>query len=247
MSRSATIFIATCLALLATTCKNERSAASAGAEPARAGGERSPYVGHWVNVGKPDHVLSITPEGEAFIVRDESRKQFVARLENGVLRVGTPMGGSIDILHVPSTDRLVGGGEEYQRVTGAQAAGLAERLDVTAIRRESMRRMREIATAWEARATDVNTYAVNDITSGEVPPGLLASALTPTYVREMPRTDGWNNPLLFAVSEHGMTYSIRSTGDTGQPDVTPVGATSAAGADILFTNGQFLSYPPGIE
>jgi hypothetical protein len=234
-------------AIITLGCKDASPPAPAPAETRDDPTAKSQYVGHWLSLSGT-RLLSIVQEGDAFIVQDETRKRFVARLEKGVFRLGTPTGGSIDFLHVRASDHLVGGGEEYRRISKAQAMALAHRLDVSTARRESMRRMREIAVAWEARATDVNSYVVRDLAGGNVAPELLAGALMPTYMRDMPRTDGWDNPFLFDVSEHGGAYSIRSGGEDGHFDLeTPRGATYAPGADIVFSNGNFISYPAGVE
>lgn len=251
MLRKLQSFVILLATLLAVSCKDAphtpAEARDAEATQVADANAKSPYAGHWVNVTGL-RVLTIVQEGDAFIVQDESKKRFVARLEKGVLRVGTPAGGSIDILHVRASDRLVGGGEEYRRASEAEAVRLAQRLDTATARRDSMQRMRAIATAWEARATDINSYTVLNLANGAVPPDVLAGALMPTYIRDMPRTDAWSRPLLFEVSGNGMAYTIRSGGDNGQIDLqTPPGATSTPGADIVFSNGNFISYPAGIE
>src|SRR5438094_4453816 len=82
----------------------------------------------------------------------------------------------------------------------------------TAMQRSDQKRtmadMRTIATAWEARATDRNTYLVGR-------PGIVAyddlhRALEPKYVKQLPRDDGWDNPFVFAANDQ--EYSIRAIG-----------------------------------
>ncbi|HUR80518.1 MAG TPA: hypothetical protein VM733_07115, partial [Thermoanaerobaculia bacterium] len=82
-------FVVLLATLLAVSCKD---APRTPAEPRDAENTqvadtdaKSPYAGHWVNVTGL-RVLTIVQEGDAFIVQDESKKRFVARLEKGVLR-----------------------------------------------------------------------------------------------------------------------------------------------------------------
>src|SRR5512139_1759978 len=69
--------------------------------------------------------------------------------------------------------------------------------------KRSMMDMRTIATAWEARAVDVNRYnAAGAITalsicSVSLSHDGISGVLTPTYVKLIPRTDGWSNPYRF--------------------------------------------------
>ncbi len=106
--------------------------------------------------------------------------------------------------------------------------------------------IRSIATAWEARATDVNTY---DVTSHRpaamTPVGLrdLRHALIPSYIKEVPARDGWNHPLQFATNGHD--YFIHSSGADSQFD-RYLGPTTSFDCDIVYSNGTFLEYPEGL-
>src|SRR2546430_2975901 len=68
---------------------------------------------------------------------------------------------------------------------------------LTAMQRSKQKRtmadMRTIATAWEARATDVNRYnaAGTTLPTGSVTISNLVSFLSPTYVKTFPQKDGW--------------------------------------------------------
>src|SRR5512138_2035470 len=71
---------------------------------------------------------------------------------------------------------------------------------LTAMQRSKQKRtmadMRSIATAWEARATDVNTYALAGVTAVVYTPPAsvtydkLSGWLSPTYIRTLPQNDG---------------------------------------------------------
>jgi hypothetical protein len=117
--------------------------------------------------------------------------------------------------------------------------------------RQTMWDMREIARAWEGRATDTNTYAIGGIETfvdGEtaLTPEVVRNALAPTYIRSFPAVDGWNRPFDFSVRDRGNTYEIRSRGSNGLKDPTPPGISPDPAADIVFSNGSFVSSPvPG--
>src|SRR5829696_4439377 len=64
--------------------------------------------------------------------------------------------------------------------------------------------MRTIATAWEARATDLNKYnAAGTVTipAGAVTVANLSNYLAPTYVKTFPQKDGWGNQWAFAADQ----------------------------------------------
>src|SRR5947209_17527894 len=71
---------------------------------------------------------------------------------------------------------------------------------LTAMQRSKQKRtmadMRAIATAWEARATDQNTYGAAGVgtftwPANPVSGGGLSGLLTPTYIKALPLNDGW--------------------------------------------------------
>lgn len=111
--------------------------------------------------------------------------------------------------------------------------------------------MRVIAQAWEARATDTHSYAVAGYTfpTGSVAYDTLVAALRPTYLREIPRVDGWLRPLEFAITpEVGGSndggYAIRSAGRDGTFEASYVsGLTTDFDCDIVWADGAFISYP----
>jgi len=122
--------------------------------------------------------------------------------------------------------------------------------------KQTMADMRTIATAWEARATDVNRYnaaATAFPTSGATLEE-LTTFLTPTYVKKLPRDDGWGNPWQFGIDQPGgskepaQVYTIISTGKDGRRDRSwTLGATHDFDCDIIYSNGVFLQYPEGIQ
>lgn len=123
---------------------------------------------------------------------------------------------------------------------------------LTATQRSKQKRtlvdMRSVATAWEARATDFNTYLVpgQEVSQErEIDSNELSAMLAPTYVKTLPVLDGWSHPLRFKVSSQ--TYRIESGGKDGIFEASPLeGATTNFECDIVFSNGKFVSYPQGV-
>jgi general secretion pathway protein G len=128
---------------------------------------------------------------------------------------------------------------------------------LTAMQRSKQKRtmadIRTIATAWEARATDVNQYTAAGLTSFTWPTlavsgAALDSKLSPTYIKSLPQKDGWSRLYDFATSTDGQVYAIRSMGKDGAAasQITP-GATTLFDCDIVYSNGSFVQYPEGIQ
>jgi type II secretion system protein G len=131
---------------------------------------------------------------------------------------------------------------------------------LTAMQRSKQKRtmadIRTIATAWEARATDVNRYnAAGTITipGAAVSAADLTTYLTPTYVKNLPAKDGWGTPYafaadqVFAASTAAQVYMIISYGKDGVASSYNGGATTAFDCDIVYSNGSFVQYPEGVQ
>jgi type II secretion system protein G len=128
---------------------------------------------------------------------------------------------------------------------------------LTAMQRTRQKRtmtdMRSIATAWESRATDVNSYNAAGMTWPN--PSALANSisgmLAPTYVKKIPLYDGWNTE--FRVSDDvESAYSIKSFGADKTESSTLTSAAAAIGTsnfdcDIIMSQGQFVMYPEGVQ
>ena len=129
---------------------------------------------------------------------------------------------------------------------------------LTAMQRSRQKRtmadMRTIASAWEARATDVNAYNAAGVSWPAVTAqaSSLTTILSPTYIKNVPNYDGWSNPIQVGTNTSGSSYSIRSYGADKVVDST---GTSAAGAittqnfdcDIIYSDGSFVQYPEGVQ
>jgi type II secretory pathway pseudopilin PulG len=131
---------------------------------------------------------------------------------------------------------------------------------LTAIQRAKQKRtmvdIRNLATSWEARNVEAGRYnaAGAGLTAIDKPVLLidLEKVLSPTYIRTMPRVDGWGYPLTCYTSEdwgsttNSQTYAIISPGKDGSVASTLVlGATTSFDCDLVYSNGAFLAYPDG--
>jgi general secretion pathway protein G len=126
---------------------------------------------------------------------------------------------------------------------------------LTAMQRSKQKRtmadMRTIAIAWESRAVDMGGYNAAGVelccTVTLSTPAVL-DILQPTFVNPLPQKDGWLRPFEFAVNTDGTQYLIRSYGSNGLRDETVAGGgTSQLDCDIVYSGGEFLQYPTGIQ
>jgi general secretion pathway protein G len=124
--------------------------------------------------------------------------------------------------------------------------------------KRTMANMRNIALAWEARATDLSRYNAAGLNvdgmSAMVSMDDLQEAIEPTYMRSMPKIDGWSRAFqgvtdqTFGGAQLAQHYAIVSAGRDGNFEPTPaLGATSNFDCDIIYSNGQFLQYPEGLQ
>jgi general secretion pathway protein G len=134
---------------------------------------------------------------------------------------------------------------------------------LTAMQRSKQKRtmadMRTMATAWEARATDVNRYnAAGALTlpTGSVTWVQLNEYLSPTYVKTLPQNDAWNTPYAFKLSTGvnwgdataAQEYAIVSYGkDQKAQSAVNGGATTNFDCDIIYSNGTFLQAAEGVQ
>jgi general secretion pathway protein G len=113
--------------------------------------------------------------------------------------------------------------------------------------KRSMADIRLIATAWEARASDTQSYLVAGFTFPTAPVTFadLRFALAPTYVRQLPRYDGWGQPFEFGAGPDTKQYGIRSAGRDGIYEGDNYALTEAPNpdCDIVFGGGNFVQFP----
>jgi type II secretion system protein G len=134
---------------------------------------------------------------------------------------------------------------------------------IMAIQRAKQRRtmvdMRNMASAWEARNTEAGRYnaagQINGVEGADQQVTLtdLSGMLSPTYIRALPRFDGWGTAYqtytnqAYAGATPARVYAIISAGKdqvfSGDPTTGPF---TNFDCDIVYSNGVFLSYPDGL-
>ena len=119
--------------------------------------------------------------------------------------------------------------------------------------KRSMADLRNLSTALEAYVTDFNFYpaaAGFSLPSGLSLPtatlGATAGALSPTYIRVTPLSDGWNSWYLYGTNAVRADYVVRSCGADGIPQTSPVwGATTDFNADIVLVGRHLRAVARG--
>jgi general secretion pathway protein G len=100
--------------------------------------------------------------------------------------------------------------------------------------------LRSIGTAIEEYSID------NDFYPSAASLEELERHLAPSYIRALPGRDGWNN--LIVVQSSPGEYVLLSAGKDGTFDAAePVGPTGTFTSDIVFSNGQFVQWPEGLQ
>jgi general secretion pathway protein G len=124
--------------------------------------------------------------------------------------------------------------------------------------KRSMADIRSIATAWEARATDMNNYAAAgagstiSFGSGNYTYGTMVGLLTPTYIKSLPQNDGWGDAYDYVCTSNSQVYGIRSLGKDNAQDgsggtYTSGTQTKAFDCDIVYSMGSFVQWPEGMQ
>jgi type II secretion system protein G len=121
--------------------------------------------------------------------------------------------------------------------------------------KRTMSDMRALATAVEAYAVDNNNYPAATcnpgIFTGNSEAQLILTSftnLTPTYIAQPPRTDGWGRFMYYALGTASNDYRIRSTGrDGGTPGALLCGTTTNFNDDIVYADGTFIQWPEGTQ
>jgi general secretion pathway protein G len=120
--------------------------------------------------------------------------------------------------------------------------------------KRSMSDMRALATAIEAYAVDNNSYPAAACPAGSLTGGTFNNLatnsftnLTPTYIADPPRKDGWQRPLGYQLSTDSQAYSIRCYGRDGNLTAITCGTTTNFNDDIVYSNGTFLQWPEGSQ
>jgi len=114
--------------------------------------------------------------------------------------------------------------------------------------KRSMADLRTIGTAVEAYAVDMAfypTFAEGAITASAT----IVGNLEPTYVKTVPREDGWRTN--FYASSQSRFYTLASAARdkilSGALTSYSAGITSDMDCDIVYSNGSFVQYPEGVQ
>jgi general secretion pathway protein G len=119
--------------------------------------------------------------------------------------------------------------------------------------KRSMSDMRALATAIEAYAVDNNQYPTAACatglftTSGTALTNTSFTRLTPTYIAQPPKQDGWGEFLIYNIDTPGNNYNIQSKGRDKTPDTISCGTTTDFNDDIMYSNGTFVQWPEGTQ
>lgn len=125
---------------------------------------------------------------------------------------------------------------------------------LTAMQRSRQKRtmadMRTIATAWEMRATDTNSYNAAGLSWPAADSAIadITVWLAPTYLRKVPIHDGWNG--MYQVGMSDRSYSIESWGADKLDETEAQGSaitTADFDCDLIFSEGNFVKYPEGVQ
>ena len=125
--------------------------------------------------------------------------------------------------------------------------------------RRTMLDIKNIAMAWEARNTEVTRYTAAGAgvsyegCDQKVDIGNVVGALSPTYIRSVPKFDAWGNffscyiDQAWGAKEAAQKYVLISGGHDGRIDTEQLeGPITNFDCDIVYGSGRFLSYPDGI-
>ncbi len=117
--------------------------------------------------------------------------------------------------------------------------------------KRTMADMRSLATAIESYAVDHDVYpsatCSGYTTVGSALSDTSFSSLSPTYIANAPKSDGWGHSLVYGRGPAGNAYNILSYGRNGTAGPLVCGTTTSFNDDILFSNGVFLQWPEGIQ
>lgn len=174
------------------------------------------------------------------------------RPTNGAQTTPSSGGGNAGLMIVA----LIVGGLFVVAVLGIVAAIAIPNM-LTAMQRSKQKRtmadMRLVSTAVDAYGTENNGYP-NVASYDELRP-----LLTPKFMSAMPKIDGWGHPFRYACVEEQearcTAYVLGSGGkdgnfahDTAKEYLdAPLGGTSSFDCDLIYSNGQFIDYPEGVQ
>ena len=130
---------------------------------------------------------------------------------------------------------------------------------LTAMQRAKQKRtmadMRAVAMAWEERAADFGVFTAAG--AGVTWPATTANGidtlkplLQGTYMRTVPLNDGWGHKYATGTGCGGHCYALESYGKDGNNEADAQGnviTTTKFDCDIIYSDGNFVKYPEGVQ
>jgi type II secretion system protein G len=119
--------------------------------------------------------------------------------------------------------------------------------------KRTMSDMRALATAIEAYAVDNNSYPAAACATGVYTTLTVTLAtnsfsnLSPTYIAQAPKIDGWGEFLQYGSDAPGNSYAIASGGRNKTVTAAVCGTTTNFNDDIYYSNGTFIQWPEGTQ
>ena len=119
--------------------------------------------------------------------------------------------------------------------------------------KRTMADMKALAVALEAYQVDNSVYPTAACNPGNfTDPGTALGTgsftnLTPTYIAQPPKIDGWGRFMLYHLNAGQDHYNVISLGRDGVSNTIACGTTTNFNDDILFSDGAFLQWPEGTQ
>ena len=121
--------------------------------------------------------------------------------------------------------------------------------------KRTMSDMRALATAIEAYAVDNNQYPVATAcaagiwtTTSVTLSSSSFSNLSPTYIAQAPRVDGWGTFYAYGLELPSANNYVIASGGRNKNIIAPVcGTTTNFNDDIYYSNGTFIQWPEGTQ
>jgi type II secretion system protein G len=120
--------------------------------------------------------------------------------------------------------------------------------------KRTMSDMRTMATAIEAYAVDNNVYPQGAgctsamwTVAGTTFTDTSMSLLSPTYIANPVRKDGWDAFFHYGAASDGSQYCLLSTGRNKAAETIVCLTTTNFNSDIVYSNGGFIQWPEGSQ
>ncbi len=115
--------------------------------------------------------------------------------------------------------------------------------------KKTMADIKNLSTAIESYAVDVNYYPISTSMAAIATLGAANLGIEPIYIKAAPTKDGWAGALQYGsdTGGAGSDYTITSFGKDKKVSSSSAGITNDFDCDIIYQNGSFTAYPEGIQ